>query len=104
MGKSRQFTKTAQSSNREPVTRLLAGGHHEAIERGVDCVIVPCDQETAVLLSRLFIRELAMPTCCHYDGHTLSMYCGAAGRDKEHVKAIVSGIVPGRAKSKPRAA
>ena len=55
-------------------------GHRQAVERGPTCVVVICDVFDAVSISRLFVRNIfAVPTCCHYDGTTLSLYCGDAG-------------------------
>ncbi len=69
-------------------------GHSQAIKRGGDCVVVPCDEEEAIILSALFVRSVfAIPTCSHYDGKTLSLYCGDAGsgwRDTmKHCKIII---------------
>ncbi len=73
-------------------------GHHQAVDRGKDCIVVTCDEETAILFTRIFIREFAIPTCCHYDGQTLSMYCGALGEDKELLKQKLRQISIGRDK------
>lgn len=55
-------------------------GHRQAVGRGDRCVVVQCDEFDAISISRLFVRHLfACPTCCHYDGATLSLYCGDAG-------------------------
>lgn len=55
-------------------------GHSNAMKRGDACVVVPCDEEEAIILSALFVRRVfALPTCTHYDGNTLSLYCGDAG-------------------------
>ncbi len=55
-------------------------GHFQAIERGDACIVVPCDEGEAIILSALFVRNVfAIPTCTHYDGKTLSLYCGDAG-------------------------
>lgn len=55
-------------------------GSRQAEARGTHCVVVPCDEEAAVALTREFLDHFNIPTCCHYDGNTLSMYCGDAGR------------------------
>jgi hypothetical protein len=52
-------------------------GHCEAVERGPLCVVVECDEEAALLWTRVFCERLFnIPTCVHYDGRTVSMYCG----------------------------
>jgi len=55
-------------------------GNREAEARGRDCVVVICPNEDKALeLSALFHRFFAIESCCHWDGQTLSMYCGDAG-------------------------
>jgi len=56
-------------------------GNQQARERGKFCVIVPLpDSEFAVGLTHLFVMLVfAIPSCTHWDGETLSMYCGDAG-------------------------
>lgn len=54
-------------------------GNHHARYRGWMCVVVPCNRSDAVLLSKKFHYRFAIESCCHYDGETLSMYCGDAG-------------------------
>ena len=54
-------------------------GNLDARGRGWACIIIPCDKETALVLSAIFHRHFAIETCCHWDGETLSMYCGDAG-------------------------
>lgn len=72
-------------------------GHEEAKARGRWCVVVECDEEEAIHLSRLFIREFAIPTCCHYDGTTLSMECGGAGgHGVADLMARMRSIVPSK--------
>jgi hypothetical protein len=55
-------------------------GNRDARQRGRWCYVIACDLDQAIALSRLFVRNVfAVRTCCHYDGKTLSMYCGDAG-------------------------
>lgn len=54
-------------------------GHNEAVGRGSMCVVKKCSEEEALAMSRVFIDRFAIPTCCNYNGETLSMYCGSAG-------------------------
>jgi len=55
-------------------------GHEEAVARGPKCHVVKCTEDEAIELSRLFVREVfACPSCCHYDGKTLSLSCGDNG-------------------------
>ena len=56
-------------------------GHDEAVERGSDCVVVKCTKEQAIDLSLKFHGEFAIKTCANYNGDTLSLYCGFAGRE-----------------------
>lgn len=56
-------------------------GNHQAREKGTSCVCVECGHDDALELSALFVRQVfAIPSCCHYDGVTLSLYCGDAGQ------------------------
>lgn len=55
-------------------------GNHDARKRGRLCVVFPCTEDEALALTRVFVeRGFAVPTCAHYDGQTLSLYCGGAG-------------------------
>lgn len=55
-------------------------GNAEARARGDMCVQFECrTQEIAIAMSRIFIREFAIPCSCHWDGVMLSCYCGGAG-------------------------
>lgn len=57
-------------------------GHEDAVARGHNCVLIPCSWTDAIILSAIFVRGIfAILTCCHYNGQTLSLYCGEAGRD-----------------------
>lgn len=70
-------------------------GHETAIERGGWCVIVPCqEREVALQLSAAFVRcVFAIPTCCHWNGTTLSLYCGDAGHGAPGAKANCEKLV-----------
>lgn len=69
-------------------------GHRQAVERGHMCVVFKCTREQALLATRAFVEKVfAVPTCCHYDGETLSMYCGDAGvGGYENCKSSAKGI------------
>lgn len=56
-------------------------GNRQAEARESMCVIAAVrSPQEAVELCRVFVRDVfAIPSCCHYDGTTLSMYCGDAG-------------------------
>lgn len=55
-------------------------GHKEAVCRGSMCVVKKCDLQSAKKISAEFVNDLfSIPTCTHYDGETLSLYCGDAG-------------------------
>ena len=70
-------------------------GHANAIARGETCHVVKCSENEAVALSRLFVSNVfAIPTCCHYDGITLSMYCGDAGRGCGDALKMARALVP----------
>lgn len=61
-------------------------GHQKAVERGEYCHIIPCSEDEALRLSRKFVEQVfAIPTCCHYDGSTLSLYCGDAGKGSKNM-------------------
>lgn len=69
-------------------------GHRQAVERGEWCVVVPCDEFDAISYSRLFVRHVfAIPTCCHYDSETLSLYCGDAGSGRAAARARAQRLV-----------
>lgn len=66
-------------------------GNKEARERGNLCVVWKCDRAQAVALSRLFHWHFAVPESCHYDGETLSAYCGGAGGNTNQLKTTMEG-------------
>lgn len=44
------------------------------------CIVVKCTISQALALTRMFVeRVFAIPSCCYYNGTTLSLYCGDAG-------------------------
>ena len=50
------------------------------MRRSSSCVVVKCKQSDAVNFTKWFIEKaFSMPSCTHYDGETLSIYCGEAG-------------------------
>lgn len=69
-------------------------GHKRAVERGDMCVVFECTPVQALLATRAFVEKVfAVPTCCHYDGETLSLYCGDAGvGGYENCKSSAKGI------------
>lgn len=55
-------------------------GHSQAMKRDDFCVWTYCNEEDATNLSLWFVHNaFAIPTCTHYNGETLSLYCGDAG-------------------------
>ena len=55
-------------------------GNKYARDRGLFCFVKECGEKDAVILSALFVRKVfAEPASSHYDGRTLSLYCGGAG-------------------------
>jgi len=54
-------------------------GNYEARLGKNNCVVVDCNMSEAILLTQIFLHYFAIPTCCHYDGDKLSMFCGHAG-------------------------
>lgn len=71
-------------------------GHKEALERGKYCVIVKCNKYDASVLSQIFVNAyFAIPTCTHYNGNTLSLYCGDAGSSRGILKIRVEKLVLG---------
>lgn len=75
-------------------TRSDCWYHEEAKARGQDCVVTPpLNEQDAVILSALFVRCIyAEPSRCHYDGETLSLYCGSS--DVEfHAEKLVEGFL-----------
>lgn len=71
-------------------------GHRQAVQRGRDCVVVKINDENAVVLAALFIRcVFAIPTCTHYNGKTLSLYCGDSGSGVKACLAHARGLVQG---------
>ena len=72
-------TTWVEYSDAELEAAWAARSHLNAASRfrGASCVVRECSKAEAIHLSRLFVREVyAEPERCHYDGHTLSMYCG----------------------------
>lgn len=67
-------------------------GNQEARRRDKYCVVVNCSSSDAILLSQIFRRYYNLPTACHYDCHTLSMYCGATGNPHELMDTLVTII------------
>lgn len=59
---------------------LNGQGHEYAVARDKWCAIKKCDEKEAIELSEWFVhKQFACPTCCHYDGDTLSIDCSQAG-------------------------
>ncbi len=78
-------------------------GRRQSIERDDSCVIVPCSNQEAREWSCYFINNIfAIPTCTHYDGYTISLYCGDAGKGwrecfdktKEYIDSQVNNRKP----------
>lgn len=71
-------------------------GNHQAVARGEFCVLHPCeDKETALILSALFVRNVfAIDSCVHWDGRTISMYCGDAGSGYAHTMDAAAKLTP----------
>lgn len=80
-------------------------GHKQAVERGDMCVVFKCTPAQALLATRAFVEKVfAVPTCCHYDGETLSLYCGDAGvGGYESCKSSAKGIAKWLATFAPNA-
>jgi len=71
-------------------------GHHEAVHRGGWCVVIPCDLNQAIKYSLWFVHKaFAIPTCTHYNGETLSLYCGDAGSGASNLKSRVEAFIEG---------
>ena len=74
-------------------------GNKQAKARGNMCVIVPCDKiEQAVIYANLFFREFAIASCSHWNGNTLSMYCGDAGGGYQSLMGrarVLAGLTEG---------
>src|SRR5438132_112100 len=69
-------------------------GNQQARGRGKDCVVVSvADEETALRFTALFVRQFAIPSCVHWDGNLLSMYCGDAGSGCAALKHRVQEFV-----------
>lgn len=63
----------------------IGQGNKEARKRGRHCVVVRCDREAAIVMSRMFHKKFAMESACHFDGTTLSMFCGHSGGNGMHL-------------------
>jgi hypothetical protein len=72
-------------------------GHDYAVERkSYFCVVVGgITVGDALVLCRAFLNFFNMPSCTHWNGKTLSLYCGEAGSGAEALKRGVEGLVTG---------
>ena len=76
--------------------------HTAAIERGSWCVVTPCTEEEAINICSWFVHDaFACPTCTHYDGKTVSLYCGDAGSNAPILKKITEVYIKGYLGPKP---
>ena len=68
-------------------------GNKQSRERGDFCVIHPCDEDTAIILTALLVRNVfAIPSCASYENKQLSFYFGgtsAAIKAMERARNII---------------
>ena len=71
-------------------------GHNYAVEGKFYVVKVPCNKDQALEITKWFVEnKFAIPTCCHYTGKTLHLYCGDAGGWAEDLRIAVEKHVLG---------
>jgi hypothetical protein len=73
-------SRHSDDSLRDAWNALDQQGNVEARARGRYCVVADVATEAdALAMTRLAVEWFAIPSCAHYDGKSLSFYCGAAG-------------------------
>lgn len=70
-------------------------GNKHAREREFYCVVIPCNVHSAMALSELFYQHFRIRSCSHYDGKTLSLYCGDAGHGADTLMDTARALVEG---------
>ena len=84
------YTRRYSKKEIENFWKTLGQGHDQALERNVEyCIVLNCSYRDALVYSAIFLRHFAIPTCTHYDGITLSLYCADAGGDFQRLKERV---------------
>jgi len=72
------FEKIWESSDDLSLGNL--NNHKHAMKRVFPCVVFDCNKAEAFDLSAIWTRNLySCANCTHWDGKTISFYCGAAG-------------------------
>lgn len=79
-GGTKTYTVYADDEIRQAWEDQRGQGNAAARSRSHYCVVRACSEEQALAISHAFMRCFASPSCCHYDGETVSLYCGDAGR------------------------
>ena len=71
-------------------------GRNQSKSRGPFCVVTTCSKNDAVAICQYFIRNLfAIPTCTHYNGDTVSLFCGDAGSECRTLMAATKSFIDG---------
>ncbi len=84
---NKTYTKRYSKKEIENFWKTLGQGHDQALKRDLRyCIVLHCSHEEALIYTAIFIRHFHIPTCTHYNGATLSLYCLDAGSDFQRLK------------------
>ncbi len=84
------YTRRYSKNEIESFWTTLGQGHKEALKRDLRyCIVLHCSFEDALIYSAIFYRHFNITTCTHYNGATVSLYCGDAGGDYQRLKSRV---------------
>lgn len=93
LGYTRTY-KTIHSD--EELEELLAEeglARQEAKRRGKLCVVKPClTKKRALEMARNFYERFSSYECIHWDGKTISFYCGEAGSGAKELVSDISNM------------
>ena len=81
----RDYTKYTDKEIREAWSNTKGQGNKQAREGRYDCIKTLCTEKQALALTRIFVTEFNIPSCCYYTGVNLTMYYGDAGSAAERV-------------------
>ena len=87
-GISTSFKRYTKNEIVEAWNDIGGQGNKQSREHGDYCVLYPCDEETAIILTALLVRNVfAIPSCASWENKQLSFYFGHCGLPRESMKS-----------------
>lgn len=88
LGYDVSFKRYSKKEIVEEWDNLEGQGNKQSRERGDFCVLYPCDEDTAIILTALLVRNVfAIPSCASWENKQLSFYFGDCGLPRESMKS-----------------